>query len=439
MIGIPPQLSSLEIGKQRLVALTLGVGYSAKLRNMSVIYLGHCDAGCVPSKPQTFLGRFHNVAGSAALKDRVSFRDDDRSTWRRFKEVSSGPFNVSDIHGFLHRAGFMPRARAVPVFDYVTQASVRLFQEYLRTMEGIAEMVPDGIVGQQTHKHMQRWQTQNQVCEWASGQPSKEYELWMKTLALAKNTYAVSRPSMIRKIDEYPGQTDTRKVADWSFNSSDIHLIGIRSDEQVSTDRRQSNDIFILLVNGQVFKFWGSTDPNAKMNSKRKDEAFLVEGQHKYRFSWHKVSEASKVYRALRPYKHGVLVLRDRDFDNALTKKDIDVGFDKNTNHVINIHWSGIGASNWSAGCQVIAGKSYINPRGQAIDCSSFAATNYGQLNTTHRKTKAAYNMLADLVLCYAKPSVDYLLYSLGRDESFKLTDAFEADYVKKTFSSMQV
>ncbi len=405
---------------------------------MTVIYIGHCDAGCIPSEPHTFLGRFHNVPGSIALKDRVSFRDEDRSTWRRFKEVSDGPYNVSAIHDFLHTSGFMPRARNTPVFDYVTQASVRLFQEYLRTMEGISEMRPDGIVGSQTMAHMQRWQDQRIRCEWASGVQSEEYRKWMKTLALAKKTYAESKPLMLRKIDEYPGKTDTRKLDDWSFESNDIHLVGIRSDEEQSADRRQSNDIFILLINGMVFKFWGSTDPSASMTS-RDDEAFLVEGQHKYRFSWHKVSDSNKVYRALRPYKDGVLVLRDRDSNNALTADDIKVGFDQRTNHTINIHWSGIGAANWSAGCQVVAGSSYINHRAQVVDCTSFAARNYSELNRQHRKTKGAYNLLADLILCYAKPSVEYLLYSLGRDESFKLTTAFEQDYVRNTFSSLQV
>lgn len=406
---------------------------------MSVIYLGHCDAGCIPSEPHAFLGRFHNVPWSTALKGRVSFRDEDRSTWRRFKEVSGGAYNVSAIHDFLHASGFMPRARRSPIFDYVTQASVRLFQEYLRTMEGIEHMRPDGIVGSQTVAHMQRWQADGIRCEWASGNESHEYQVWMKTLALAKTSYSDSTPLMLRKIDDFPNKTDTRKIADWSFESSDIHLIGIRSDEQVSTKRRQSNDIFVLLINGMAFKFWGSTDPSVSMNDKKDDEAFLVEGQHKYRFSWHKVSDANRVYRALRPYKDGVLVLRDRDSDNALTANDIRVGFDETTNHTINIHWSGIGSSNWSAGCQVIAGNSYINHRGQVIDCSSFAARNYDELNREHRKTKGAYNMLADLILCYAQPSVEYLLYSLGRDESFKLTDSFEPDYVNKVFSRMQI
>jgi len=87
----------------------------------------------------------------------------------------------------------------------------------------------------------------------------------------------------------------------------------------------------------------------------------------------------------------------------------------------------------------VIAGKSYINPTGKVIDCSSFAALNYSQLNSEQRKTKAAYNILADLILCYAPEAVDHLLYTLGRDESLLRSDVFDADYLQTTFDSMQV
>ncbi|NND91622.1 MAG: peptidoglycan-binding protein [Granulosicoccus sp.] len=406
---------------------------------MSAIYIGHCDAGCVPAAPASFLAPFHNVAGSKALKNRVSFRDDDRSTWRRFKEISNATFTVSDIHSFLHAAGFMPRERQLPVFDYVTQSAIRLFQEYLRSIEGHAELRPDGIVGQQTYQHMKRWEREGKVCTWAAGEsPSDEYITWLSALNRAKSVYADKRPDILKQVDDYPGKSDTRKLDDWTFGTDDIHLIGLRSGENLSEKRRRSNDIFVLLINGLVFKFWGSTDPSTTMTS-RSDEAFLVEGQHKYRFSWHKVSDASKIYRALRPYQHGVLVCRDRDGDDALTDADVAHGLDATPNPVINIHWSGIGSANWSAGCQVIAGRSYINPTGDVIDCSSFAATGYRELNREHRKTKGAYNMLADLVLCYAPPSVDYLLYTLGRDESLLLSESFDADYLQRTFASMQV
>jgi hypothetical protein len=187
------------------------------------------------------------------------------------------------------------------------------------------------------------------------------------------------------------------------------------------------------LINGQVFKFWGSTDPSQAL-SDRKDEAFLVEGQHMYRFGWHKIFNESKIYRALKPYRHGVLVYRDRDDNNALTESDLNSGLDPEANYSINIHWSGVGSTNFSAGCQVIAGRSYINPRDQVIDCSSFAAASYGAA----KKTKGAYNVLTDLILCYARPETNYLYYTLGREDSLKLDSALGANYAQETLERMR-
>ena len=42
-----------------------------------------------------------------------------------------------------------------------------------------------------------------------------------------------------------------------------------------------------------------------------------------------------------------------------------------------------------------------INNNDQIIDCSKFASSSYGGLNTSAKKTKGAYNILADLVVCY--------------------------------------
>ncbi len=406
---------------------------------MSVVYIGHCDVGCIPDARASFLSPFHNVSGSQALKGKVSFRDDDRKTWRKFRELSDSRFTVSNINEFLHSAGFMPRARPLPVFDYVTQSAARLFQEYLRTMEGQTDIKPDGFVGQKTIAFMQQWMDKGKTCEWGDrDSPSSEYIQWINSLNLAKQHYAQNQPDLLRQVAEHPAASDSLAVSDWTFSPNDIHLVGLRSGEHLDQKRRVSDDLFILLINGQVFKFWGSTDPNAEL-AERPDEPFLVEGQHKYRFSWHKINSDKQIYRALRPYGNGVLVFRDNDNDNALTAKDIQSGLDKQPNPTINIHWSGIGGYNWSAGCQVIAGKSYINPAGRVIDCSAFAARKSSELDNTHRKTKGAYNTLADLILCYAPAQIDHLYYTLGRDDTLLLSDVFDADYLKRTFRSMQV
>jgi hypothetical protein len=177
---------------------------------------------------------------------------------------------------------------------------------------------------------------------------------------------------------------------------------------------------------------------NFRQKTGRLDEAFLVEGQHKYRFGWHKISDENKVYRALKPFRHGVLVFRDRDDDNALTESDLKLGIDPAPNQTINIHWSGIGHANWSAGCQVIAGQSYINHHEAVVDCSAFAAAGYNSLSDSGKRTKGAYNVFADLILSFAPKGTDYLYYTLGREKSLNLSPAFGQHYAAEILKRMK-
>ncbi len=172
------------------------------------------------------------------------------------------------------------------------------------------------------------------------------------------------------------------------------------------------------------------------MAGRRKDEPFLLEGQHVYKFAWHKISDARQVYRALKPANRGVLVFRDRDNTNSLTQADIDKGIDGAPNNSINIHWSGKGHTNYSAGCQVIAGQSYINNEGKVIDCSAFASPGYSDL--TKGKTRAAYNVLTDLILCYAPEGVHTIVYTLSRDETFRLSDEIDENTIATWAGSMK-
>jgi hypothetical protein len=233
----------------------------------------------------------------------------------------------------------------------------------------------------------------------------------------------------------------TIKATDWNFSPDEIHLIGIRRNQGIAESLRRANDdLFILLINGMVFKFWGSTDPSKNMVGTSRKAPFLVEGQHKYRFGWHKISEEKKIYRALKPYNaNGVIILRDLDNNNALTPNDLAIRGNNSleVNNSINIHWSGIGTSNWSAGCQVIVGKNYINNQNALADCSKFSSTAYSELNASSKKTKGAYNVLADLVVCYSKPGVDYVLYTLGREESLNLDTNFGANYALNALKKM--
>jgi hypothetical protein len=342
----------------------------------------------------------------------------------------------------------MPKSNVDGVFGYATQAATRLFQEYIRTVEGHPEIgTPDGIVGPKTWSYIEAWEKEkkrkrNFVCDWGRSnyrKSSPEFKKWMKLLRAAKRHFTKLKKThpILRQVEAFDRPSDTKTVSKWDVRYKTIHLIGIRrsEDEKITGSRRENDDLFVLLINGQVFKFWGSTDPSPNM-AERSDIPFLVESQHEYRFGWHKISHAGKIYQALRPAGPGVLVFRDRDADRALTDADLKKGLDKTPNTTINIHWSGIGRTNFSAGCQVIAGNSYVNHKGETIDCSKFAAVNQGDL--VNKKTRGAYNIFTDLILTYAPPGVQTIRYTLGRDETFKNFKGWSDSFISKEVEQLR-
>jgi hypothetical protein len=165
----------------------------------------------------------------------------------------------------------------------------------------------------------------------------------------------------------------------------------------------------------------------------RPDEPFIVRGQHQYRFGWHKLSELDKkVYRAFKPATRGVLVFRDVNNDDALTEEDFRHGVQPNP--TVNIHWSGNSTSNWSAGCQVICGKSYINHHDQVIDCTPFSANNYGELGS---KSMGAYSIAADLITIFAHRGEQAALYTLLKEEDLELEPSMGAAYAEKVLNRL--
>lgn len=392
---------------------------------------------------QPFLKEYHTrITGTKKL---THMRSGDLFQWTPLRAKPGQ--SVKTLQSFLLHAGlFPPDAECDGFFGYGTQAGVRLFQEYNRVYEGKSNIIPDGVVGKGTWSLMKEWQDQNKkVDKWTRGKRSPDFNRWIGLLENAKKHYlqpanAHLITDLVNKevaaINAQAGQApvDTFEVKDWTADPNEVHLIGIRRNEEQGGRNRINDDVFILLINGMVFKFWGSTDPKQKSNA-RQDEAFLVEGQHKFRFGWHNVSEEkkAKLYQGLNPYQRGVLVFRDDKItnDDSLTEADIKKGLDPVPNTTINIHWTGIGRigendrPTWSVGCQVIAGESYIDNEGTLVDCSKFAA--FGSQNIQNntpmniKMTKAAYNVFTDLVLLFRPKNVDYIYYTLGRDDTMQI------------------
>jgi hypothetical protein len=376
-----------------------------------LLRLGHHDSGSI-SDAATYLSRFHDWRLPTK-----GFRAEKDGQWFALKSVGSAA--IHDLQEKLREIGFYPRGEIDGIYGYRTRAAVRLFQEYVRAVEGRAEIgAVDGKAGDNTQAHIDRWVANGQRPAWS--QPSEEYKQAMEALRGFRRHFTTHRPRGIELLDQGAARSSSRAVSDWTYDEPDLHLVGIRRGEnELATLApgkrvRSNDDIFVLLVNGMRFVFRGSTDPSPNM-AKRPDQAFLLRGQHEYRFGWHKVggTEASpgktRVYRAFKPRGSGPLVVRTRD--DVLTESSFHSA---EPNPSINIHWSGAGTSNWSAGCQVIAGLKYVDFRGELVDLEGRAARSYSDLSGS--RTRGAYNVLTDVLDVFAKDNSrtgDALLYTL--------------------------
>ena len=113
--------------------------------------------------------------------------------------------------------------------------------------------------------------------------PTDAYENWLRLLQNLKDHYSRSPSKVMQKVQGFSGRSDTRSAAEWDFSREHIHLIGIRRGAGKKWKVRINNDVFVLLVNGLTFMFFGSTDPTPQ-GKRRQRPPFLVPGQHLYRF-----------------------------------------------------------------------------------------------------------------------------------------------------------
>jgi peptidoglycan hydrolase-like protein with peptidoglycan-binding domain len=400
----------------------------------TTLFLGCIDEDAVLSSHRAFLLRHHDWSST-----RLGFRDEAR--WRGWTSVPSG--EVRAVQAELVRSGFLPHGPVDGVYGYRTRAAIRLFQEYVRAGEGVGDIgTPDGIVGKGTRRHLQRWASDEHIATWAQPdfRPTETAKRARRLLESAlEELRGRHRDKLVDGVDTWQGTTATLPSDEWNADPDRVHLIGIRRNASVRATTRSNDDLFVLLGGGLTFVFRGSTDPNP--TSSRDDEPYLVRGQHRYRFGWHKLSPwasdrdgslpSAKAYRAFKPDDGGVLVIRDRDRDDALSAADVAGGLEANGS--INIHWSGRGTSNWSAGCQVVGGRKYLGFGDLVADCSPFASSTYGGL--ARGQTRGAWHLLEDAITV-ATPTVgtdgDRVLYTLLYEEDLHRLDGLTVEQFQK-------
>ena len=346
----------------------------------------------------------------------------------KFVAVRSAPAGlpVIEVQRALKSLGFFPGGKIEGICGYRTSSAIRLFQEYVRTIEK-RPCTPDGRFGPESEGHLRRWLAgglqpfwTTTVDQWRAGTlPAGEYSEWLALLERVKARYT-AQPSRMLQLVAGAAACDTRPVSAWNFASIGTpQLIGIRRQQVTG----KFDDVFVMLLKGLVFKFQGSTEPGASEDGR--GTPFLVQGQHDYRFGWHK-----KTYLALRPRSRGVLVVRSKN-DRQLDEGDLANGLEVNA--TINVHWGGMGQSrdvkSWSEGCQVINGAAYINARGDTIDCTPFGAITPAQATDLGaHKTRGAYTVLLDLVTALASDlSGNEVRYTLLVEEDLALAPALSA------------
>ncbi|HEU0176466.1 MAG TPA: peptidoglycan-binding protein [Blastocatellia bacterium] len=408
-----------------------------------MISLGTYDSNVQPSALDDYIEHAKKLTGVESWENKL--RGEKDGEWAEFRPLGGSAMTVADAQRFLKDAGIFPSGKVDGICGYRTLSAIRLFQEYVRTVEGVAGIgYPDGVMGPKTIAQADRWRAKNQKAEWAgisAANPIPEYAKWMSLLHKIKEKYLAAPNAMLRKLNEDTQPSDTIKVPNWDFDPNKIHLIGVRRNEtQIEAGQRKFDDAFILLIRGLAFKFLGSTDPGATENPE--GFPFLTQGQHLYRFGWHKISDLNRVFQALKPLNRGVLVVRSKD--NVLT--DADLARKLEVNNTINVHWGGEGLFNvgkWSVGCQVIVGKGYINHNDAIVNCSEYAATKYEQLGAKNNGvylTKGAYNVLIDLVAALSGADQDdnVVRYMLTYERDLELSPEIGADKANEIVTRLE-
>ena len=358
-----------------------------------VIGLGCVDADVPESLCSAYLERLNALTRRPLAQIQAG---SDRVRIQRLPAPAAGTMRVKDVQQALKDLGFFAGGQTDGICGYRTQSALRLFQEYVRSVEHL-DCVPDGQFGPRSQEHLRRWlrdglrpQWDPVVAAWAAGTASGEFATWLAWLDAVKAKYESEPSPVLKLVNAFAKPSDTRKVKDWDFSAqAGIHLIGVRREEMSG----KFDDLFVLLLKGLVYKFQGTTDPGATKNPA--GMPFLVPGQHDYHFGWHQ-----STYLALKPQGRGVLVVRAGK-DGKLTPDDLDRGLE--VNDTINIHWGGRGllgqVNSWSEGCQVITGSVYIDPDNHLVSCRSFAAVTPSEArDPASKKTRGAYNVLLDLV-----------------------------------------
>src|SRR5215470_2974957 len=164
-----------------------------------MITLGTYDSNVQPSALDEYIEHAKKLTGVENWENKL--RGEKDGEWAEFRPLSGSVMTVADAQRFFKDAGFFPAGKIDGICGYRTLSAIRLFQEYVRTVEGDAGIgAPDGVMGPKTIAHANRWRSKNQKAEWtgvSAANPSGGYAKWMSLLRKVKEKYAAAPNLML--------------------------------------------------------------------------------------------------------------------------------------------------------------------------------------------------------------------------------------------------
>ena len=115
-----------------------------------LLKLGLVDSRAKPSDLNAFFSKYHE----GGMLGQNKFRGEKDSQWIPLQEIDGN--HVRDLQSKLRDFSFYPHGEVDGIFGYRTLSAVRLFQEFVQSVENIVDIgTTDGIVGTKTHAHIQ--------------------------------------------------------------------------------------------------------------------------------------------------------------------------------------------------------------------------------------------------------------------------------------------
>src|SRR5215813_9847239 len=170
-----------------------------------MITLGAYDSNVQREALDEYIEHAKKLTGVENWENKL--RGEKDGEWAEFRPLGVSAMTVAEAQRFLRDAGFFPFGKDDGICGYRTLSAIRLFQEYVRSVEGAVGIgSPDGVMGPKTISHASRWKAKNQKADWVgvtAARPSPEYAKWMSLLRKAKEKYVAAPNAMLRMLNEF--------------------------------------------------------------------------------------------------------------------------------------------------------------------------------------------------------------------------------------------